>query len=189
MKLFGLLWVVGMTVFGLACGRGEIRGRYEVELEIAGVPNLLNGVLILSTQALDIPSLSETDGSIDSNWFGGDAVAANSCFILEPNSSDRMNGGGNPGIVRVFEARIDPGGILMPLEILNASDLRTEIVKLQFFANAVGGELEVHTSQGIRPGRIHGVRTGSASAQECLEALDAFRSFLRELPTDEGPPQ
>lgn len=181
MKQFGLL-LIAAVAFGLGCGRGEIKGTYDVELEIAGATRPLLGTLILSTQPLDIPSLSEEDESIDSNWFGGDAISANSCFILAPSGSPRANGRVDPGVVRVFEARIQSDGVLTPLEILNASDLRIEIVKLQFFSNAVGGELDVHTAKGMRPGRIHGSRTGAANSQRCAEALEAFRGFLRELP-------
>jgi hypothetical protein len=175
LKQFGYL-LIAAVAFGLGCGSGEIKGTYEVELEIAGATRPLRGTLILSTQPLDIPSLAEEDESIDSNWFGGDALSANSCFILAQSSSPRTSGGDDPGVVRVFEARIQPDGIVTPIEILNASDLRIEIVKLQFFSNAVGGELDVHMAQGMRPGRIHGKRTGEASSHQCTEALDAFRS-------------
>jgi hypothetical protein len=185
LKQFGLL-LIAAAAFGLACGRGEIKGTYEVELEIAGATRPLQGTLILSTKPLDIPSLAEEDESIDSNWFGGDALSANSCFILAPSGSPATNSQSDPGVVRVFEARIQPDGVLTPIEILNASDLRIEIVKLQFFSNAVGGELDVHMAQGVRPGRIHGSRTGEASSQRCTEALADFRELLRELPaTDE----
>jgi hypothetical protein len=174
--------LIAAVALGLGCGRGEIKGTYDVELEIAGAARPLRGTLILATRPLDIPSLAEDDESIDSNWFGGDAVSANSCFILAPSESPRTSGDVGPGVVRVFEARIQPNGVLMPIEILNASDLRIEIVKLQFFSNAVGGELDVHMAQGMRPGRIHGVRTGEANSLRCTEALEEFRGFLRELP-------
>ena len=188
MKQFGLL-LIAAVAFGLGCGRGEIKGTYDVELEIAGAARPLQGTLILSTQPLDIPSLAEEDESIDSNWFGGDAMSANSCFILAPSGSPRASGAVDPGVVRVFEARIQPDGVLTPIEILNASDLRIEIVKLQFFSNAVGGELDVHMAQGVRPGRIHGTRRGEANSQRCTQALESFRGFLRELPQtgDIGP--
>jgi hypothetical protein len=186
LKFFALLLAI-VALFGLACGRGEIKGTYEIELRIAGAGQPLKGMLMLSTQPLDIPSLSEEDGSIDAEWFGGDALSANSCFILSPqhSSGGAANGNGSPGVVRVFEARIEPNGIRTPIIILRASDLQVEIVKLQFFANALGGELNVQMDQEVRPGRIQGARVGPASSQTCVEGLAAFREFLRNLPSGE----
>ena len=177
-----------VAVFALACGRAEIKGTYDVELQILGVAQPFSGTLILSSQPLDIPSLSETNESIDSNWFGGDALSANSCFILAPRvspsgaSDDYDDRGAEPRLVRVFEARIEPTQVRVPLEILHASDLQIEITKLQFFANALGGELDIHTADGVRPGRIHGTRIDSAKPQRCIESLSAFREYLRQLP-------
>lgn len=185
LKQLAFFWFIAITAFCLACGRGEIKGSYAVELSIAGVPNPLLGTLILSTQPLDIPSIAEIDESIDSIWLSGDAFSANSCFILEPTQPSPSDEEHDPGFVRVFEIQIQSNAIQTPIEILNASDLRIEIADLQFFANAVGGELDVHTQQGDRPGRIHGARTGPPSSQQCIEALDAFRAFLRDLPIDD----
>ena len=96
-------------------------------------------------------------------------------FILQPPSALE----GDPGIVRVFEVRITADRVTMPIEIVNASDLSIRIVSLQFFANALGGELEIETSEGIRPGRIFGERSGAPNAHECIESLETFRATLR----------
>jgi hypothetical protein len=159
----------------LACTSTDVKGSYDVTLEIAGSPRVFEGVLILSTAHLDIPSLSEEDSSIDPEWFGGDALAANSCFILEPPSTLEEN----PEIVRVFEARIFADRVTMPIEIVTASDLSIRIVSLQFFANTLGGELEIETPDGIRPGQIFGERTGPAHSQKCIDSLEIFRATLR----------
>jgi len=174
---------LGVLALALAfgCGRGEIKGTYEVELQILGAARPLHGTLILSTMPLDIPTLSEDDASIDSNWFGGDVLSANSCFILSTRPSRRGEATRDPSIVRVFEARIEPTGVRVPIEILNASDLRIVITKLQFFANALGGELEVETNEGLGVGRIHGARVEAASQQRCIEALAEFRTLLRSF--------
>jgi hypothetical protein len=176
-KVFSILL---MTLL-LGCARSEVTGTFEVELLLAGIGQPLEGTLILSTRPLDIPSLSEDNSEIDPEWFGGDALGANSCFILSP----RRGIEGDPGVVRVFEARIRPDHVQMPLEILRASDLRIDIVKLQFFANAIGGELEIHVEDGIRPGQIRGTRVDSATPLRCVKTLADFREMLRQ-PAFEG---
>ena len=167
-----------LLLFAVSCTRTEVKGSYDVTLEIAGNPRVFEGVLILSTAHLDIPSHPEDDSSIDSSWFGGDALAANSCFILEPPSKIP----GDPPIVRVFEARIFSDHVATPIEIVNASDLSIRIVSLQFFSNTLGGELEIQTSEGIRPGRIFGERSGSSNSQKCADSVEAFRAALRSAP-------
>jgi hypothetical protein len=171
-----------LAVSGLGCARGEVKGTYSVELLLAGAVRPFEGTLILSTRHLDIPSLVEDDPSIDPQWFGGDALSANSCFILSPQSGEESG----PGVVRVFEARIQSNQVSMPIEILNATDLRIEIVKLQFFANALGGELLVHTQNGSREGRIHGARVGAESPERCAKELAAFRALLRSPTPADG---
>jgi len=183
-------WIVVLTMLSLGCGQSEIKGTYEVELEIAGTAQPLAGILMLSTQILDVSPPTEGNEIIDSIWAGDDVLSANSCFILAPRLSSqesetgRAEGDGSssePSVIRIFEVRIQQGEVITPIEILNASDLRIEITKLQFFSGALGGELDVHTSRGIRPGRISGTRTKSASSQLCVESLAGFRAFLTSL--------
>lgn len=160
-----------------ACGRGEIKGTYDVEIEIPEATRALRGVLVLSNRPLDIPSSAQGDGTAEMTQIVGDTAAANSCFILEPGGS----GPDDPGVVRVFEARIDPGAVRVPIEILNTPDLRIEVTRLEFFGQATGGELEVHTRRGPRPGRLFGTRAGPAAPERCVESVAAFRRFLQAL--------
>ncbi len=159
----------------LGCNQNEVKGTYEVELLIAGVARPQDGTLILSTRTLDIPAISGEDARLDPEWFGGGSISANSCFILSADGRIESE----PSVVHVFEALIQPRGIDTPIEIVRARDVRIEIVKLQFFANALGGELDIHTADGVRPGRIRGTRIGNAYPQQCVDAVSSFVSNPR----------
>jgi hypothetical protein len=166
------LWMVATSLICLGCGRGEIKGAYEVDLEIAGASAPIVGTLVLSNRTLDLPSSAYFDLAPEVS--DADAIGLNSCFILDPIGGSRS---GEPGLARAFRT---------PIEILNAGDLRIVITRLDFFMGAVGGELEVHTTQGMRPGRIHGTQSGEASADRCVEALAAFESHLGEALEDDA---
>ena len=157
------------------CSRSEIRGTYDVELEIAGVGTTLEGTLILATGNLDIPSLSDEDRAKLGEWFVSDTIDANSCFILEsPRRSDDAS-----NIVRVFETRLRNNEVVLPVEIYRTPNQYIEIVSLQFFANATGGDVVLYDQEGSRMGRIHGFRSGSPDIRRCLEDLEEFRTELR----------
>jgi hypothetical protein len=166
----------------LGCARSEVKGTWTVDLEIAGNPRTFPGTLILSSTYLDVPALSGSDAGIEPGWLGDDVLAANSCFILAPPSKI----GEEAPIVRVFEARQGSDGLRMPIEIVSASELSIEIVRLQFFSGTLGGELAIHTVEGVRPGRILGERTGAARPQVCVEAMAAFVDSLRHGAAQEG---
>jgi hypothetical protein len=175
------LWMVATSLICLGCGRGEIKGAYEVDLEIAGASAPIVGTLVLSNRTLDLPSSAYFDLAPEVS--DADAIGLNSCFILDPIGGSRS---GEPGLARAFTSRFESDGIRTPIEILNAGDLRIVITRLDFFMGAVGGELEVHTTQGMRPGRIHGTQSGEASADRCVEALAAFESHLGEALEDDA---
>ncbi len=158
------------------CTQREVRGTYDVEIEIAQVPATLRGTLILSKRALDVPGLDETERLSLGDWFTTDAIDANSCFILSAASGDENEA----EFVRVFRAEFRAGEVELPIVIYKTPKQRIEIVNAQFFADAMGGEVALHTGDQIRPGRISGVRTDSAQSERCLEALERFRADLRD---------
>jgi hypothetical protein len=160
----------------LGCSQSEVKGTYDVELILAGVPRPHSGTLILSTRTLDIPFVSGTGPGVDSGWFGGESNSANSCFILLSPQTPQTGVEIAPDVVHIFEALIQPRGVDTPIEIVRAGGVRIEIVKLQFFANALGGELELHTVNGVRPGRIRGTRIGDAQPQRCVDAVSSLVS-------------
>lgn len=157
------------------CSPSEVRGTYDVEIEIRGIPTTLKGKLILAAEFLDIPPLADFERAQLGEWFGSDTINANSCFILESpsNSEDTST------LVQVFETRLRGNEIVLPIEIFRTPTQRIEIVDLKFFANATGGEVVLYDRDRQREGRIGGVRTGAPSAQRCQEGLEAFRADLR----------
>ena len=103
--------IIGLMAFP-ACSPTEVRGTYDVEIEIAGVATNLNGTLILDAGFLDIPPMVDDERARFSDWFVSDTLDANSCFILEAPSQD----GERSRIVRVFESQFQGGEILLPIE-------------------------------------------------------------------------
>lgn len=161
------------SVVGLVgCSQSEIKGTYDVEIDVAGALSPIHGQLILSTRSLDIPSLTDEERAVSSDWFESDMNDANSCFILEGVDPTLKN-------VRVFMARIHEGHVTLPLEIYTTPIQRIEIVRLQFFANAIGGDVILRDQGQQRPGRITGLRAGSPDSEKCQEDFESFRTMLR----------
>jgi hypothetical protein len=157
------------------CTQSELRGTYDVEIEIAGAAAPIEGTLILSTGILDVPSLTEEDRAIAGDWFQSDTIDANSCFVFHGGS----DAGQSPQSVRVFDARIRANDVVLPIEIFRTPAQRIEIVRLQFFADTIGGDVVLDDRGQQRVGRIHGIRSGSATPQRCLDDLELFRTNLR----------
>jgi hypothetical protein len=162
------------AIFLQGCSPNDIRGTYDVEIQIAGSPTVLDGTLVLGGTFLDIPSLDNQERSDFGDWLISDSVAVNSCFILAPISGDEDE----PNIVQVFEAQLQGDEISVPIDIVRMPPLRIQVVRLQFFANALGGELVVHLGDQEREGRISGIRSNLPSAQRCLDEFAAFREML-----------
>ena len=157
------------------CTQSEVRGTYDVEIEIARVAAPIEGTLIISTAMLDVPSPTAEDRASLGEWFSDETSEANSCFILHTGSGNDPV----PQNVRVFGTRIRENEIELPIEIYRTPVQHIEIVDLQFFANAIGGEVVLHDRGQQRPGRIHGFRSGAPTAQRCLDDLVTFRANLR----------
>lgn len=156
------------------CTRADVRGTYDVEIEIIRSAGPIEGTLILSTGILDVPSLTQEDRSAASDWLESDTNDANSCFVLHAGSGAERT----PQNVRVFDARIRGNEVALPIEIYRTPVQSLEIVSLQFFANTMGGDVVFHDRGQQHPGRIHGVRSGSARPQRCLDDLEIFRANL-----------
>lgn len=169
------LLTICCTLALAGCSPQEIRGSYDVQIEIAGIAAPLDGALILIAGVLDAPPLAEDERAMLSDWFASDTLDADSCFILDSPSTaeDATN------IVRVFETRLRGAEIVLPIEIYRTPSQRIEIVDLKFFANTIGGEIVLHDGKQQREGRLSGIRSGPPSAQQCLLALESFRSDLR----------
>ncbi len=173
----------GLTLLLVGCGQSPVHGTYDVELLIAGASRPLEGTLVLSPSPLDLPARSGDsaggpEAEIESIWLGADPLAANSCFVLSGRTEEEAG----TDLVRVFELRVGPRGVETPLEILRGGELRVEITKIQFFANAVGAEILVHTARDVREGRLQGARIGSPRPQDCLDSIEALRRELLAAP-------
>ncbi|HIF94703.1 MAG TPA: hypothetical protein EYQ60_16505 [Myxococcales bacterium] len=166
--------LMACATFLQGCSPSEIRGTYDVEIQIAGSPTILDGTLVLGSEFLDIPPLDNQERLAFGDWLISDSVDKNSCFILAPISGNKDE----PNIVQVFEIHLQGDAISLPIEIVRMPPLRIQIVRLQFFANAMGGELIVHLSDQKREGRISGVRSDLPSAQRCLDEFETFREML-----------
>lgn len=163
------------------CMQSETRGTYRVEIEIAGVAAPIEGTLILSTSALDVPPPTDADRASLGEWFEHDTIDANSCFILHTGTGEKAI----PRNVRVFEAQIRTDEVELPLEIYRTPLQRIEIIGLEFFANAIGGDVVLHDQGEQRPGRIYGSRSGAPTRQRCLDDLETFRTSLRDSLADQ----
>ena len=157
------------------CSQTEVKGTYDVEIEIVRATAGIEGTLILTSGILDVPALSEKDRATAGDWLESDTIDVNSCFILH-GAPDAPQ---TPQNVRVFDARIRNNELDLPIEIYRTPLQRIEIVSLQFFSNTIGGEVVLHDREQQRAGRIHGVRSGSPSPQRCLDDLETFRAQLR----------
>jgi hypothetical protein len=167
----------GCILLLLGCRQSEIRGTYDVEIEIARAVAGIEGTLVLSAGVLDVPALTNeerADGGSD--WFESDTIDANSCFVLHGGSTAEQT----PQSVRIFEARLRGSEIVLPIEIYRSPVQSIEIVSLQFFADTIGGDVVLHDGGRELTGQIHGVRSGAPSAQKCLDELELFRAMLRE---------
>ena len=162
------------ATFLQGCSPSEIRGTYDVEIQIAGSPTILDGTLVLGADVLDIPPLDNQERLAFGDWLISDSADVNSCFILAPISGEKDE----PNIVQVFEMRLQGDEISLPIEIVRMPPLRIQVVQLQFFANAIGGELIVHLGDQEREGRISGIRSNPPSGQRCLIEFEAFREML-----------
>jgi hypothetical protein len=171
MGALALLFVLPLV----GCSPNEVRGTYDVEIEIAGVSTSFKGTLILAAEFLDIPPIPETERAQLAGWLGNNSLDANSCFILESLS----NTGEASAIVQIFETRLHGDEITLPVEILRTPGLRIEIVDLKFFANTTGGEIVLFDRDQPRTGRIGGVRSGAPSARRCQEEFETFHANLR----------
>ena len=158
-----------------SCSPPEIHGSYDVEIEIVGVSEILSGTMILRTGLLDVPPLGAEERSAFGDWMAEESVDSNSCFILAPISGSEEA----PHIVQIFETRLEGGEISLPIELIRMPPLRIKVVRMQFFANAVAGEVLFSVRDQEHEGRITGVRSGPPSAQRCLEEYAGFRANLR----------
>lgn len=159
----------------LGCGQADVRGTYEVEIELLRSAAPIAGTLILSTGILDVPAITAEDQKNEAFGFESDSIDANSCFVLEGISDTESA----PQNVRVFNAQIGGNHVALPLEIYRTPLQHLEIVRLQFFADTIGGDVILHDRGQRLPGRIHGVRLGTANPEKCLEDLATFRAMLR----------
>ena len=157
------------------CSQTEVRGTYDVEIEILRATAAIEGTLILSTGILDVPILTEEDRTTLGDWLESDTIDANSCFVIHGGPGAEQT----PQNVRIFDARIRSNEVSLPIEIYRTPIQRIEIVSLQFFANTIGGEVVLHDRGQQRAGRIHGVRSGPPTPQTCLDDFETFRVHLR----------
>jgi hypothetical protein len=157
------------------CTQSEVKGTYDVEIEIVRATAAIGGTLILSTGILDVPALTDEERATAGDWLESDTIDANSCFVLQGGTSEERM----PQNVRVFDARIRNNEVGLPIEIYRTPLQRIEIISLQFFADTIGGEVVLHDRGQQRPGRIHGVRSGSPTPQRCIDDLEIFRVNLR----------
>jgi hypothetical protein len=179
--LTSALIALASLMFLEACAQSEVRGTYEVEIEIAQLSRPIGGTLILSTSILGVPPLTDEERALDAGWIDSDAIDANSCFVLHGQS----NSGATVQNIRVFEARLGSGQLALPVDIYKTPLQRIEIVELQFFANAIGGQIVFHDGNERRTGRIYGDRTGAPSPQRCRDELQTFREGLRAVMEEE----
>jgi hypothetical protein len=163
------------------CSQGDARGTYDVEIEVAGLQAPLAGILVLSTAPLDIPS--GDGGTSDREWLGSDPTDANSCLILysSASASTAPESVPTPESVHVFSLWMGPRNVELPIEIALSPVHRIEITKLQFFANAIGGDLVLRDQEHERPGRIHGLRSGPPYGEQCVDELEAYKNRIRGL--------
>lgn len=165
----------GCILFLQGCRQSEIRGTYDVEIDIAESVAGIEGTLILSAGILDVPSLTDEERATGGDWLESDTINSNSCFILYGSSDVEQP----PQSVRIFDARLRGSEVVLPIEIYRSPVQSIEIVSLQFFADTIGGDVVLHDRGRRLAGRIHGVRSGSPSPQKCLDDLEVFRAMLR----------
>ena len=172
----GIAWVVGIALglLASACTSSEIPGTYEVEIELVRGARPIEGVLVLSRGILDVPPPTAEDRALLGDWIDEDAIDANSCFILV--GSD----GATPRNVRLIDVRFRGDGIALPVVVYETPAQRLEVTRLDFFANALGGEVVLQDQGETREGRIHGHRTGAPERQRCIDGLATVRAGLRE---------
>jgi len=170
--------LVALAIFALAlssCMQSEVLGTYQVEIEFARAGAPIEGILILSTTILDVPPPRDEDRALLGEWIEGQTIDANSCFILQSGIEDDET----PKNVRLFDTRVQAGSITLPIEIYRTPVQRLEITSLEFFANAIGGEVLLHDRGEQRVGQVHGFRSGPPASQRCVTDLATFRETLR----------
>ena len=167
----------------MACSDTDMRGHYQVEILIDQARSPIDAILLLTSTHLDTDSLpievrngigSASESAID---YAEDQADPNSCLILpsrDPNDA-------TPRSVTFFEARFQNGDVVVPFSIFETQDQRMEVVKLKFFANALGGDIVFHEPDGERAGRLIGDRTGAPSGQPCIDAMQLFHDRIQQL--------
>jgi hypothetical protein len=166
-----------------ACSDTDVRGHYEVEILIEQARAPIAAILLLTSTHLDTDSLpiEAREGIGEGNGSGGDyqedQADPNSCLILPSNDPSDAT----PRSVTFFEARFRDGEVVVPFSIFEAQEQRMEVVKLQFFANALGGDIVFHEPDGERPGRLIGDRLGEAVGQQCIAAMHLFYARIQQL--------
>ena len=179
MGLTGLLALMG------ACGGGDIRGSYDVEIRVEGSRVPIRGTLVLSSTPLDLEPGASTlvvipDSQIGEEDFEGSSATANSC--LSYASTDPRDD--RPRSVSLFDVRFRDNRTLGSFPILASSDYVLSVEELRFFANAIGGDVALREPEGERAGRIVGDRIGTASAQLCYDEIARFEERLGKSLTD-----
>ena len=179
MGLTGLLALLG------ACGGGDIRGNYDVEIRVEGSRGPIRGTLVLSNSPLDLEPAVATlvvspDSQREEEGFGGSEPTANSC--LSYASTDPKDD--RPRNVSLFHVRFRGNQTLGDFPILASNDYVLRVKELRFFANAIGGDVALQEPDGERAGRIVGDRVGGASAQLCYDEIARFEQRLSNPSTD-----
>ncbi len=178
-----LLIFLLVGLLSVACNDGDLRGTYRVEIDLDRSRAPIDAILVLTSTQLDTDSLpyearhgysedSSTDGDYAENQAG-----PNSCLILPSGDPDDDA----PRSVSFFETRIRGGEAIVPFSIFKTQDQRMEVVDLQFFANALGGEISFHEADGERSGRLIGDRLSGPRGSQCIEAMRKFHARIEEL--------
>jgi len=170
------------------CSETDLRGRYQVEIMIEQARAPIDAILILNSSPLETDSLPLEArlgvGTTDSTGedYRDDQAAPNSCLIIpsdDPNDA-------TPRIVTFFETRFRGKEAIVPFSIFDTPDQRIEVVKVQFFANALGGDVVFHEADGDRPGRLFGDRLGKPVGQQCVDAMGIYYARIQQLIEAQG---
>lgn len=168
-----------------ACGKNDIRGTYRIEILIEDARAPIEAILILTSNHLDVESLPRDSrnaiGMGSGSDYHDDRTDPNSCFILP--STDKSDD--TPRSVTLFEIHLSDGKPIVPFAIFEAREQRMDIVKLQFFANALGGEVVFYEPDAERSGRLIGDRLDGPAGQQCIDAMSRFHSRIEALRASE----
>ncbi|MEM9174616.1 MAG: hypothetical protein AAGC67_05235 [Myxococcota bacterium] len=177
-------FVAALLLFGTlatlsACSRDrDLRGLYEVELQVPAIGVPIRGTLLLGSRSLDV---------IEPAWVvpnkrGGGVIAddddllldANSCLVLENTRRDA------PLYVMFFETRSIGNEIELPFGFFDSGKERIEVHDLRLFAGALAGELVYRDADGESTGRLYGDRVGQPDGEACTRALTRLRDAIDE---------